>query len=72
MKANIPFYFTKKHTIATPGNSYGLLESQFFRHVEEIDLRMERVITQADASFHTTQDPIVRRVRDSRRLKEKG
>jgi hypothetical protein len=44
MAAGVPFFSSKRKTIATPGNEYGVLEPNFFRRVDLVNIRMSRVI----------------------------
>ncbi|KAJ2917116.1 hypothetical protein MD484_g3293, partial [Candolleomyces efflorescens] len=44
MDAGIPFFSSKRDTIATPGNKYGVIEPKWFRRVDLVNIRMRRVI----------------------------
>ncbi|KAJ2935208.1 hypothetical protein H1R20_g1885, partial [Candolleomyces eurysporus] len=48
MAAGVPLFVSKRNTIATPGNKYGVLEPELFRRVDLVNIRMRRVIDEVD------------------------
>ncbi|KAF6743014.1 hypothetical protein DFP72DRAFT_1080994 [Ephemerocybe angulata] len=56
LRDGIPFYLSKRNTIATSGNAYGVLPREYIRHADVVTIKMRRVIDEVTGEAEHEED----------------